>query len=53
MARPIAPTPVLRGEAAKRFIEASFNPPKLKPAKVLSQKTVNKILAAIRSEQNK
>ena len=42
MARPIAPTPVLRGKDAKKFIEAArdpkpFNPPGTDNAKAVEE----------------
>ena len=47
MARPIAPTPPLTGDAAKLFIELAKNPPPLKPVKILTRAEVNKILKGI------
>jgi hypothetical protein len=53
MARPIAPTPVLRGAAAKRFIEERENPPPLKPVKLLTKAEVKKLLKGVIPEKGK
>jgi hypothetical protein len=43
MARPIAPTPPLKGADAERFVELAKNPPPLKPVKLLTKKQVKKL----------
>ena len=43
MARPIAPTPALRGEEAKKFIEAAKNPKPFAPPIIDNAKAVEEI----------
>lgn len=47
MARPIAPTPTLKGEDAKRFIEAAKNPKPFPPPRVDAEKLVEHVRAVI------
>ena len=53
MARPIASTPVLRGAAAKRFIEERENPTPLKPVKLLTKTEIKKLLKGVIPKKEK
>ena len=53
MARPIDPTPVLRGGAAERFIKERENPSPLKPVKLLTKKEIKKLLKGVIPEKEK
>jgi hypothetical protein len=43
MARPIAPTPALRGKEAQKFIESAKNPKPFNPPKVDNEKAIEEI----------
>ena len=43
MARPIKPTPTLRGKDAERFIKAANNPQPFEPPKVNNTKEIEEI----------
>ena len=53
MAKPIAPTPALKGEAARRFVEAMENPAPLKPVKVLTKRQAAKLMQDLKPETGK
>ena len=53
MARPIAPTPPLKGDEARRFVELAKNPPPLKPVKLLTKKEVKKLLKGVIPQKEK
>jgi hypothetical protein len=53
MARPIAPTPPLKGADAKRFIKLAKNPPSLMPVKLLTKAEVKKLLQDIIPKKGK
>jgi hypothetical protein len=53
MARPIAPTPTLKGEAARRFVEAALDKTKYPPIKTLTRKQVDKFLDGILDKKDK
>jgi hypothetical protein len=53
MARPIAPTPPLKGAEAKLFVELAKNPPPLKPVKLLTREEVKQLFKEVRQKKEK
>ena len=53
MARPIAPTPTLRGKEAERFIAAANNPKPFEPPKVDNAKALEAIKQRLLAREQK
>ena len=53
MARPIAPTPPLKGAEAERFVERAKNPPPLNPVKLLTEAEVKKLFKEVSSKKER
>jgi len=53
MARPIAPTPILRGKEAERFITAAKNPKPFEPPKVDNAKALEAIKQRLLAREQK